>query len=99
MSRGGLPTSWLLTTEPTMTAIRPQHEPNGVLCFDAPMGTDQVTAFVSESSLRARYGGLAAACDDVAQMYQLHQCEIVAAVVRRIKAGARQPVVLRVSDL
>jgi hypothetical protein len=39
------------------------------------------------------------ACDDVAQMYQQHQCEIVAAVVRRIRAGAREPVVLRVSDL
>ena len=82
-----------------MTAIRPQHEPNGVLCFDAPIGTDQVTAFVCESSLRARYGSPGVACDDVAQMYQQHQCEIVAAVVRRIKAGAREPVVLRVSDL
>lgn len=82
-----------------MTATIATQLPNGVLCFDAPIGTDQVTAFVSESSLRARYGSLAIACDDVAQMYQLHQCEIVAAVVRRIKAGARQPVVLRVSDL
>ena len=36
-----------------MTASNPQHEPNGVLCFDAPIGTDQVTAFVCESSLRA----------------------------------------------
>jgi hypothetical protein len=82
-----------------MTATTATHLPNGVLCFDAPIGTDQVTAFVSESSLRARYGSLALACDDVAQMYQLQQCEIVAAVVRRIRAGARQPVVLRVSDL
>jgi hypothetical protein len=82
-----------------MTASHLRHEPDGVLCFDAPIGGDQVTAFVSESSLRARYGSLAVACDDVAQMYQLHQCEIVAAVVRRIRAGAREPVVLRVSDL
>jgi hypothetical protein len=82
-----------------MKATIQAHLPNGVLCFDALIGTDQVTAFVSESSLRARFGGVAVACDDVAQMYQQHQCEIVAAVVRRIRAGAREPVVLRVSDL
>jgi hypothetical protein len=82
-----------------MTLATATHLPNGVLCFDAPIGSDQVTAFVSESSLRARYGSLAVACDDVAQMYRQHQCEIVAAVVRRIRAGAREPVVLRVSDL
>ena len=59
-----------------MTATTATHLPNGVLCFDAPIGTDQVTAFVSESSLRARYGNLAVACDDVAQMYQQHQWQL-----------------------
>ncbi len=82
-----------------MPTTAQQHEPNGVLCFNTPIGTDQVTAFVSESSLRARYGGLAAACDDLESMYCLHQLEINAAVARRIRAGARQPVVLRASDL
>ena len=43
--------------------------------------------------------GLAAACDDLESMYCLHQLEINAAVARRIRAGARQPVVLRASDL
>jgi len=82
-----------------MPTTAQQHEPNGVLCFNTPIGTDQVTAFVSVSSLRARYGGLAAACDDLESMYCLHQLEINAAVARRIRAGARQPVVLRASDL
>ena len=82
-----------------MPTTAQQHEPNGVLCFNTPIGTDQVTAFVYESSLRARYGGLAAACDDRESMYCLHQLEINAAVARRIRAGARQPVVLRASDL
>lgn len=81
------------------THLIQQHEPNGVLCFHTPIGSDQVTAFVSESSLRARYGAVPAADDDLASMYSLHQLEINAAVARRIRAGARQPVVLRASDL
>ncbi len=76
-----------------------QHELNGVLCFNTPIGSDQVTAFVSESSLRARYGGARTDEDDVESMYWLHEGEISAAVARRIRAGARQPVVLRASDL
>ena len=82
---------------PTRTAM--QHEPNGVLCFNTPIGSDQVIAFVSESSLRARYGALALAGDNLQSMYSLHELEINAAVARRIRAGARQPVVLRASDL
>ena len=81
-----------------MPTIAQQHEPNGVLCFNTPIGTDQVTAFVSETSLRARYG-VPTAADDLESMYCLHQLEINAAVARRIRAGARQPVVLRASDL
>ena len=81
-----------------MPTTAQQHEPNGVLCFNTPIGTDQVTAFVSVSSLRARYG-VPAAADDLESMYCLHQLEINAAVARRIRAGARQPVVLRASDL
>lgn len=81
------------------THLIQQHEPNGVLRFNTPIGSDQVTAFVSESSLRARYGGVPAAADDLQSMYSLHQLEINAAVARRIRAGARQPVVLRASDL
>ena len=81
-----------------MPTTAQQHEPNGVLCFNTPIGTDQVTAFVSETSLRARYG-VPAADDDLESMYCLHQLEINAAVARRIRAGARQPVVLRASDL
>jgi hypothetical protein len=82
---------------PTTTTLH--HEPNGVLCFNTPIGSDQVTAFVSESSLRARYGGVPADENDVESMYWLHEGEINAAVARRIRAGARQPVVLRASDL
>ena len=82
-----------------MRTIPQQHGPNGVLCFNTPIGSDRVIAFVSESSLRARYGAVAPACDDLEAMYALHQLELNAAVARRIRAGARQPVVLRASDL
>ncbi len=75
-------------------------ESNGVLRFMTPIGSDEVTAFVSESALRARYGSVPTVGDnDVASIYGLHQLEINAAVARRIRAGARQPVVLRASDL
>ena len=33
---------------PTTTTL--QHEPNGVLCFNTPIGSDQVTAFVSDNA-------------------------------------------------
>ena len=61
------------------------------------MREDLVRQYVD--GLRARYGGVPADEDDVESMYWLHEGEINAAVARRIRAGARQPVVLRASDL
>lgn len=81
-----------------MSTTMLQQPPNGVLCFNTPIGRDRVTAFVSESSLRARYGSTTSD-QDMTLLYDLHRYEIDAAVLRRIEAGARQPVVLRVTDL
>jgi len=48
-----------------MTTTTLQQPPNGVLCFNTPIGRDRVTAFVSESSLRARYGSTLASDQDM----------------------------------
>ncbi|MDO9313580.1 MAG: DUF1488 family protein [Burkholderiaceae bacterium] len=76
-----------------------QHEsPQAVLRFNADIGTERVTAFISHSALSARYGGIDEAADMRAVVSE-HRSEIDAAIARRIQAGARQPVVLRASDL
>jgi hypothetical protein len=69
-----------------------------VLRFDADVGHESVTAFISHAALRARYGGVEAT-PDLKALVSEHRSEIDAAVARRIEAGARQPVVLRASDL
>jgi hypothetical protein len=69
-----------------------------VLRFYADIGPDSVTAFISHAALSARYGGLDESGDMRAVVAE-HRSEIDAAVARRIQAGARQPVVLRASDL
>ena len=69
-----------------------------VLRFSADIGTENVTAFVSQAALNARYGGLHRDAD-LQTVVSEHRSEIHAAVICRIQAGARRPVILRASDL
>lgn len=66
--------------------------------FQVRLADREVTAFISESSWRARFGD---GCSDAGFLEVLVANEAVldAAVARRVAAGARQPVVLRSTDL
>lgn len=79
--------------------VSPHDSPSSaVLRLNADVGVEHVSAFISHSALSARYGSF----DDLTGMRAMiseHRSEIDAAVARRIQAGARQPVVLRASDL
>lgn len=81
-----------------MTFVHHESPQSAVLRFDADVGLESVTAFISHAALRARYGSPDAA-PDLRALVSEHRLEIDAAVARRIEAGARQPVVLRASDL
>lgn len=70
-----------------------------VLRFDADVGLQTVTAFISHAALSARYGGIDESSDDMRTVVSEHLSEIAAAIARRVQAGARQPVVLLASDL
>ena len=70
----------------------------GVFRFDADIGAESVSAFISHAALRARYGGTGTEAD-LRRVVSQYRLEIDAAIERRIQAGAREPVVLRVSDL
>ncbi len=70
-----------------------------VLRFDADVGPQTVTAFISHAALSARYGGIDESSDQMRTVVSEHRSEIAAAIARRVEAGARQPVVLLASDL
>jgi hypothetical protein len=66
--------------------------------FEVRLADGQVTAFITESSWRARFGD---GCSDSGflEMLVANEAILDAAVARRVAAGARQPVVLRSTDL
>ena len=68
------------------------------LCFMVQIGPDAVPAYFSESSWQARHGE----SDDQASLHEIYlqnRTAIDAAVIRKVEAGSRTPVILRVSDL
>ena len=81
-----------------MSLHRAFDEETGVLRFRVPMGQEHVTAYISEEAWQARYGqGNSDAT--LLELYLQNQPMIDATVVRKVKAGASNPVVLRASDL
>ena len=67
------------------------------LCFMVQIGPDMVPAYFSESSWRARHGG----SDDQTSLHEIYlqnRTAIDAAVIRKVEAGSRTPVILRVGD-
>ncbi len=71
------------------------------VAVDAPDGSPSVTAFITGASWRARYGSLQgdAPETDLLQTYLANRQLIDGAVLRRLAAGSRSPVVLRAADL
>lgn len=81
-----------------MTVVSHRSAVPAVLRFSTDIGPESVTAFISHSALRARYDKLHKD-DDLRTVVSEHRAEIDAAILRRIEAGARQPIILRASDL
>jgi hypothetical protein len=71
-------------------------ELSGVLRFDVMVDERPVTAFLTSESWQASHGDANA---DLRSIYQAHRPLIEQAVQRKVKSGARQPVVLRSNDL
>lgn len=76
-----------------------------LLRLELPFEQEQVTVFVSLASLRARFGAADGGLDQTGgpiglrELYRDNQAEIDAAAIRKLLAGARQPLVLRAGDL
>ncbi|PXW95234.1 uncharacterized protein DUF1488 [Sphaerotilus hippei] len=68
------------------------------LSFEVPVGPSRVTVFVSDATLRARFDG-AQERSALPDLYRRHRQSLEEAAIRRVRAGGRQPVVLRVTDL
>lgn len=70
----------------------------GLLRFSVPLAQRHVTAYISESAWHARHG-LGHSDSSLIEIYVANQPMIHDAVVRRVNAGARIPVVLKAADL
>ena len=81
-----------------MTLYRDFNEKTGMLRFRVLIGHGHVTAFMSLSTWRARYG-LDHGDGSLLELYLKNQPMIDAAVIRKVNAGAPKSVVLMASDL
>ena len=81
-----------------MSPHRGFDERTGVLRFMVPMGHEQVVAFISQTTWRARYG-VGSSDASLLELYLENQAMIDAIVVRKVNAGGHNPVVLMASDL
>lgn len=70
----------------------------GTLRFRVPLQRGHVTAYISQTTWQARYG-LGHSDASFVEIYIANQPMIDAAVVRKVNAGARTPVVLKAADL
>lgn len=74
------------------------HEASGSVRFWVPNGTTSVGAMIGKETLSYGFLGRMSE-DDPLQIYAAHRDQIHAAVLRRVVAGAREPVMLRQHDL
>jgi hypothetical protein len=81
------------------------HRDGDPLRFEVAVGGDHtgepITAFITQTSWRARYGAPSGDSNDadLLQTYLANRQLIDGAVLRRVAAGGRSPVVLRAADL
>jgi hypothetical protein len=79
--------------------LRPYlNDKTGSLRFTVPVSGDHVMAYLTETSWRARFG-TDFSDSSFMDVYNANKDLIDRAVTRRVAAGAREPVVLRVADL
>lgn len=76
---------------------RDADELSEVLRFDVLVDERPVTAFLTSQAWQASHGSDGAG--DLRSIYQAHRPMIDGAVQRKVRSGARQPVVLRSNDL
>lgn len=80
----------------TKPLMQGSEEWSEILRFDVMVDERPVTAFLTSQAWQASHGGDS---DDVRSIYQANRPMIDGAVQRKVKSGARQPVVLRSNDL
>ena len=81
-----------------MSLHRAFDERTGILRFMVPIGPGHVTAFISQTTWRARYG-LGSSDASLLELYLQNQPMIDAIVVRKVNSGASKSVVLMAGDL
>ena len=96
--RSAAASNLLPSLEKHMSPHRGFDERTGVLRFMVPMGHEQVVAFISQTTWRARYG-VGSSDASLLELYLENQAMIDAIVVRKVNAGGHNPVVLMASDL
>jgi hypothetical protein len=69
-----------------------------ILRFVVPTGDGQVTAFISTSTCQS-HRAWQEGQQTLGRFYQDHRGQLDAIVVRKVRAGARLPVVVMASDL
>jgi hypothetical protein len=93
--------------EPDMTPQLASHREGDQLRFEVAVAGQAVTAYITETVWRARYGSAhdsdgipeQAQARNFLHTYFANRHLIDGAVARRVAAGARAPVVLRAADL
>ena len=85
-----------MTSAPSLPASCKENR--GLLRFTVEVGDRQVNAYLSDGVWQARYSNSLSDAS-LTERYQSNRSSIDAAVARRVESGARDPVVLRPSDL
>jgi hypothetical protein len=74
------------------------HASTGLLHFSVPLAQGHVTAFISQSTWQARHGS-GHSDSSMIEIYLANLPMIHDAVMRKLNAGSRIPVVLKAADL
>ncbi len=81
-----------------MTTRSPSEDSADILRFVVPVGDGQVTAFVSTSTCQSHHEWQEGQ-QTLGHFYQDHRRQFDSIVVRKVRDGARHPVVVMAGDL
>jgi tRNA(Ile2) C34 agmatinyltransferase TiaS len=88
----------MATLEVNMATSEDVQERNGILRFRVSVGEEQITAFISRATCRARDEQVGNTCS-LADFYLEQRATLEGIVTSKVQAGARQPVVVMAEDL
>lgn len=85
-------------TSPEMSSKTRFDQHGGILRFRVPVGQKEITAFITDSTWHS-HSQWSDSANDLGEFYEQHQGEIDRVVERKVRAGARAPVVVKAGDL